>query len=183
MSIFDDITRDDGGPPQQGEGLFTYLNRSNRPEAVRVRNLVDDWLSRYPIEHHDALVSRFRSNIDDQHRAAFFELFLHQFILRRGHKVIAIEPKLAHTTKSPDFLLKSADGSRYYLEAVTATGRSKDETADQARLKPAFLTPNHRCEDKGLCDSVFGEFIQKLIPACCAAATKRPVLPASNRQC
>lgn len=149
MSIFDDITRDDDGSPQQGEGLFAYLNRSNRLEAARVRGLVDDWLSHYPEEHRDALVARFRSNIDDQHKSAFFELFLHEFVIRRGHKVIAIEPKLDHTAKSPDFLIERPDGSRYYLEAVMATGRSKDETAGQARLNQALAaidsvpSPNH----------------------------------------
>lgn len=149
MSIFDDIIRDSDEPPEQGEGLFAYLNRSNRLEAARVRDLVDDWLSRYPAEHRDSLVARFRSSIDDQHKSAFFELFLHELVVRRGHKVIAIEPKLAHTAKSPDFLIEIPDGDRYYLEAVTATGRSKDETAGQARLNQALAaidsvpSPNH----------------------------------------
>jgi hypothetical protein len=138
-SIFDDIPRDDAGPPHQDETAFAYLNRSGRIEAQRVRELVDAWLGRYPGAQRDGLVARFRSAIDDQHRSAFFELFLHELVLTRGHKVIDIEPPLAHTTKSPDFLVECGQhGLRFYLEGVIATGRSQAEIAAQARLNQAL---------------------------------------------
>jgi hypothetical protein len=138
MSIFDDIAREANDPRHQDETLFAYLNRSNRVEADHVRQLVDSWLDHYPVEHRDPLVARFRSPIDDQHKSAFFELFLHELALVRGHKIVAIEPELAHTRKSPDFLFESSKGDRFYLEAVMATGRSTDDTAAQARLNQAL---------------------------------------------
>ena len=49
MPIFDDIPRADVGPQEHGEPAFAYLNRSGRREADRVRRLVDEWLSRYPV--------------------------------------------------------------------------------------------------------------------------------------
>ncbi|MGM4991280.1 hypothetical protein [Tardiphaga sp. 841_E9_N1_2] len=138
MSIFDDIPRDDLEPPLPDETQFAYLNRSARPEAARVREKVDAWFAAYPETHRGALVSRFRSTIDDQHHSAFFELFLYHFLLARGCKIVAIEPKLEHTDKSPDFLVENAKGERFYVEAVQASGLSNLEVAAKARLNTAL---------------------------------------------
>ncbi len=137
VCIFDDIRRERADPPQQGEPSFAYLNLSNRPEAARVRALIDEWFGRYPMQHREALVSRFRSPIGASHVSAFFELFLHELALRNGMRVIAIEPKLEHTGLSPDFLLEDAK-KRFYLEAVVATGVSQDEASAEARLNQAL---------------------------------------------
>jgi len=128
-SIFDDFPSRDADPRPDGETEFAYLNRSGRPEARRVRQLVDGWLAHYSGEHRDILVTRFRSANDDEHHSAFFELFTHALLIARGHKVVAIEPKLSHTQKSPDFLVQAAEGHRLYLECVLATGRSAQEAA------------------------------------------------------
>ncbi|WP_426418981.1 hypothetical protein [Bradyrhizobium genosp. A] len=77
------------------------------------------------------LVARFRSAIYDQHRSAFFELFLYHLLLARGLKVLEIEPKLEHTDKSPDFLVEN-------VEAVQASGLSAQQVAAQARLNTAL---------------------------------------------
>jgi hypothetical protein len=138
MTIFDDIPRADMGLPLPNETQFAYLNRSGRPVAERVRKLVDEWFAEYPESHRENLVGRFRSVIDDAHRSAFFELFLHHLALARGCKVLAIEPKLEHTDKTPDFLLENANQERFYLEAALATGRSNQETAAHARLNTAL---------------------------------------------
>jgi hypothetical protein len=132
--LFDDIPRPDMAPHNEHEALFCYLNRSGRPEAARVRQLAEKWLTRYSANHRGALISRLRSSIDDQHRSAFFELFVHELLLVRGHQILAIEPKLSHTDKSPDFLVKTKEGHRLYLECVLATGRSQSEVAAQKRL-------------------------------------------------
>ena len=138
MRLFDDIPRPDTGVPDQHETAFAYLNRSGRPEAARVRELVEDWLARYPAHDRDALIARLRSTIDDQHRGAFFELFVHELLLARAHRILEIEPKLPHTPKSPDFLVHAKEGHRLYLECVLATGRSQQEVAGQARLNQAL---------------------------------------------
>jgi hypothetical protein len=138
MSVFDDIVRENDQPRQEGEPLFSYLNKCSRPEAQRVRSLVDEWISEYSESHRKNLVARLRSDIDDQHQSAFFELFLHKFLRSRGCKIIEIEPKLEHTNKSPDFLVETSTGERFYLEAVLASGRSNQETAAYARLNTAL---------------------------------------------
>lgn len=136
--LFDDIDRPDTDVPDHHEAAFAYLNRSGRPEASRVRRLIEDWLTHYPDHDRDALIARLRSTIDDQHRGAFFELFVHELLLVRGHRILEIEPKLSHTPKSPDFLVQAKEGHRLYVECVLATGRSKEEVAAQARLNQAL---------------------------------------------
>jgi hypothetical protein len=138
MSVFDDIPRDDTGPPSPDETQFAYLNRSGRPEAARVREKVDAWFAAYPETHRGALIARFRSVIDDQHRSAFFELFLYHLLLARGCKIVEIEPKLEGTDKTPDFLVENAKGDRFYVEAVQISGLSNKEVAAQARLNTAL---------------------------------------------
>jgi hypothetical protein len=138
MSIFDDIPREDAEPRLPEETQFAYLNRSGRPEAERVRNLVGEWFAEYPETHREDVIGRFRSAIDDHHKSSFFELFLHHLVLFRGYKVLAVEPKLAHTGKSPDFLVETPKQERFYLEAAMSTGRSNKETAAHARLNTAL---------------------------------------------
>src|SRR6185312_141475 len=149
MTIFDDIPRTRTDVPHQDETQFAYLNVSAREEANRVRILVDSWFEHYPSDHQSGLVARFRSPIDDEHRSAFFELFLHELVLANGHRVEAVEPTLQHTNRKPDFLIESAEGYRFYLEAVLATGRSQAEVAAMNRLNRALRavdtasSPNH----------------------------------------
>ena len=52
--LFTDRTRTDLGPPGHTESEFEYLDRSARPEAERVRQVLDEWLSRYPPQEQDA---------------------------------------------------------------------------------------------------------------------------------
>jgi len=148
VQIFDDIARGEHDPPQQNETAFAYLNRSGRGEAEHVRQLVVCWFDHYPADKRDGLLARFRSTIDDDYHSAFFELFLHEFILICGHKIVAIEPALEGTPKSPDFLAETAQGDRFYLEAVMTTGRSREEKAAQTRLNVALAaidrTPSPR---------------------------------------
>ena len=150
--LFDDIPRPDKDMHDQHEAAFCYLNRSGRCEAARVRQLVENWLTRYPANHRGALIARLRSNIDDQHRSAFFELFVHEFLLVREHQILAIEPKLSHTEKSPDFLVKTKEGHCLYLECALVTGRSQGEAAAQARLNQARAAIDRVCSPRHFLD-------------------------------
>lgn len=138
MSVFEGIEPDLDGPMAPDETDFGYLSRSTRPEAARVRELIESWVSRYPEEHRPAMVARLRLRIDDAHQSAFFELALHELLLVTGHVIVAIEPKLEHTTYSPDFLVQAPDGTRFYLEAVVATAKSAQAVAADKRLNVAI---------------------------------------------
>jgi hypothetical protein len=137
-TVFDATARDWEGPAQPSDIHFDYLNRSCRPEAERVRQLIDRWIAAYPTEHRKSLVQRLRSNINNQHLSAFFELFLHALLLSRACRVLAIEPSLPNSSRSPDFLVEAPEGQRFYLEAVLATEETPKESGARARLNKAL---------------------------------------------
>jgi len=117
IDLFEHGPRWDGRPPHPKEPAFAYLSRSASPEADVVRSTLDDWLGAYPPQEAGNLAARLRSRRDDQHLAAFFELLLHRLLQALGHRIQAVEPKLAHTWKSPDFQLEG-----FYLEGISAQG-------------------------------------------------------------
>jgi hypothetical protein len=131
MKLFDDMKRDDEGPASYSEPKFGYLNRSARPAFLAIRTVLEGWFSSYPEAHRKDLHGRFRSSDDTQHRSAFFELFLHELLLRLGCRA-EIHPSVAGTSKSPDFLVESKIDGMFYLEAVVASGESREEASTRA---------------------------------------------------
>ncbi len=136
-SVFDEIERTDNGPAKAGETYFSYLNRSNRIEAQRVRALIEEWVSRYPESDQWSLIQRMRSTIDVAHVSAFFELTLHELLIRTGHKILKIEPTVIGSNHKPDFLVGLPDGSEFFLEAVTSMNQTPKEAAAHSRLNDA----------------------------------------------
>jgi len=132
--VFDDVARDIDGPPKPGGGQFEYLNRSSRAEAERVRMLIDRLIEGYPKRHLESLIPRLRSRKDRDHISAFFELILHEVLLRSEHRVVDVEPTVPNSTRRPDFLIEAPDGHRFYLEAVTSVGESSAAAAATARF-------------------------------------------------
>src|SRR5436190_15863405 len=116
MQLFDEIFRTDLGPASYAESEYSFLNRTARSDFARVREVLEEWFTRYsPIERAD-LSARFRSDINHQHQAAFFELFLHELLLRLGCQ-ITIHPKIPGTSKVLDFLAKPQNAQPFYVEA------------------------------------------------------------------
>jgi hypothetical protein len=137
-SAFDQIDRDLVGGAPYRMPHFEYLNRSNRSEADRVRTLVDAFLSRYPEVGQGRICDRLRSVDDIAHLGAFFELAVHELLVRAGCRAVAVEPPVDGTQKAPDFLVETPSGDRIYFEATLATGRSLEDVAAQRRLDQAF---------------------------------------------
>ncbi len=138
MTAFDRTSRASPDPASHIVPAFEYLNTSSRPAAAAVRQLVEDMLSRYPVEHRDQLVARFRLSNDVAHLGAFFELFLHELLIRSGCTIIAVEPPIEGSNHSQDFLVQAPCGTRFYLEAATASGRSSASSAEEKRLNAAI---------------------------------------------
>ena len=65
--LFDDGPRDIAGGADHLVPQFDYLNRSDRDEAVRVRDVIEDMFSRYPADSQEALRGRLRSADDIVH--------------------------------------------------------------------------------------------------------------------
>ena len=141
MILFDNIDRQDGGPGLHAEPEFNFLNRSARPQAVKVRSELEAWFSRYPEAERYEVRQRFRSKNDSQHRSAFFELFLHELLMKLGCRV-EIHPTLPQTTRRPDFLVASQKGDFFYMEAVLASDESAQEAAARARMNSVYDSLN-----------------------------------------
>lgn len=133
MRLFDETHRDYDGTKPFSEPQFSYLNRSARSDAGRVRHVLESWFSKYSADDQADLRERFRDKNDVNHRSAFFELFLHELLIRLGC-CVTIHPIVRGTTSHPEFLVTSAKGDHFYMEATLATGQSEEEAARQARV-------------------------------------------------
>jgi hypothetical protein len=126
---------------------FDYLNRSSRTEAERVRSLLEEWCSLYPPTARNELISRLRSRKDVDHVSAVFELALHE-LLRRAGSCVTPHPEILGGRGRPDFLVTSAAGVRYYLEATlsfdaTDTARGEKLLAQLYDILDKMHSPNY----------------------------------------
>ncbi len=155
MSLFDEMDRvvDDGA--DAGEGSFQYLNRSGREPFAKVRLKFDEYFEEYPDPHKAQLRSRFRTDDGVSHESAAFELLLHASFVRQGCVIEAVEPPLAHTPRSPDFLIRTGQGERFYLEATLATGATDAERRAQRRVDAAIEAVSRVRSDDFLLDANF----------------------------
>lgn len=94
---------------------------------------MEDWHSRYPQGDTD-LLARLQSNDDTNFASAFFELYLHELVLRLGYR----PSLLPRTEKQPDFLIRGEDGDEFYLEAVLAIGQSPSDIAAEKRRNQVY---------------------------------------------
>jgi hypothetical protein len=119
LRLFDDRVRTDRSPAPSAEGHFRFLNRIDRPYFAAVRDLLEDWFSRFPRDTQKDLRARFRSDDNAECLGAFWELYLHEVHRRLGFE-LERDPQVPGTTRRPDFLVSG--GSRpFYLEATTVT--------------------------------------------------------------
>ena len=137
MTLFDDTTRTSTGFAEYAEPEFRYLNRSARRSVAAIRATMDNWFERFPDDGKADLRGRFRSDLNPHHASAFFELFLHELLLRLGCSV-SPHPDVSGATTHPDFLVAYPTTGTFYLEAVLATGESRDEAANQARMNTVY---------------------------------------------
>lgn len=132
VPLFDDIERTEDGPARYAEPRFAYWNRSARTDIGLVRALMEEWFARYPSDDAPELRARIRGD-DQSFHSATFELLLHELLRRLGCS-LKVHPDVPNSTKHPEFLVADPDGSAWYLEAIVASGQSKEE-ATVMRLK------------------------------------------------
>jgi hypothetical protein len=119
VSIFSALDRTDPSPAAHGYGDFKFLDRVSGPYWDQVRDLIEDWFSRLCPDAQADVQGRLRSKDDRQSRGAFFELYLHECLLRMGYTVTC-HPALEGTARRPDFLAEK-DGRPIYVEARSAS--------------------------------------------------------------
>ena len=134
MSVFDDLERNDVGPRPYAQPDFIYLNASARPGVQTIRDAIEGWFLRYPNADRAELRARLRSEDNYQHKSAFFELFLHEMLLRLGCNV-QVHPQVVGSPRRPDFYLQSSLAPPCYLEAILASDETREESAANARMR------------------------------------------------
>jgi hypothetical protein len=132
MRLFDDIAQKNFAPKGYAQPEFDYHNTSGRAEYAHIRELLESWFSRYPVEAAKDLRSRFRSEVDNAHRGAFFELLTHELLLKLGCDVV-VHPEVGNqSTRRPDFRA-NREHETFLVEARVTTHVSEAEAKAAAR--------------------------------------------------
>lgn len=120
MKIFKDKARTSVKAKLNTQSDYQYLSESASPYAEKVRNLLNEFFDLYDYGEGEKneILSRIRGNDDINFHSACFELTINVLLLKQGY-VLEPHPKLHHTSKRPDFLVKSPAGEEFYLELVT----------------------------------------------------------------
>lgn len=131
-TVFDDRERTDGAPRRNQESTFAFLNRVAGRFWEYPRTLIEQWASHIedPTAHADVR-ARLRDKDDRQHLGALHELFVHEMLLRAGYNV-TVHPKLARSSRQPDFWVEG-NGNGFYVECIVPAW-SDLKSASQARF-------------------------------------------------
>ena len=117
--LFDEFKRSDAEVSRHDETDYEFWNRSAWLAAHDMRQRLEDWFSRYPIEAAYKLRANFcKSKDTNVFHGAYFELFLHELLQRLGCNV-TVDPtiEVKGKTLTPDFLVEY-EGERCYIEAT-----------------------------------------------------------------
>jgi hypothetical protein len=134
LTLFDNFEREFQYPALHSESEFSFLNRSARLAAERVRRLLETWFKEYPATEQQTLRSRFRFEF----QSAFYELLLHAF-LKSLQCSVEVHPDVATDKRTkPDFLATFSDGKECFIEARVITDVSKSEVSKQNRLNRLY---------------------------------------------
>jgi hypothetical protein len=128
MDVYDDIDRVDPSPRGHVESNADFLNRVRGPFWDEVRALVERWFGNLPQTEQADVRGRLRSPDNRQSHGAFWELYLHESLIRAGYAVTP-HPVVAGTARRPDFLARRED-STFYLEARLTRERAGAQAAD-----------------------------------------------------
>ena len=115
-SLFDGIERADGNLKQHSESLFAFLNRSAHREVTEIRDQLESWFERFPVEAQHDVRERFRGDDDHAHQGAVFELLMHELLIRLDC-MVEVHPDIPGTGSRPDFLARHG-GCPFYIEAT-----------------------------------------------------------------
>jgi hypothetical protein len=135
VKLFDTVVRRDASPARHGEDHFRFLNRVDRPYWDEVRRVLEDWFSHLPADEKPAFRARFRSDRKAQTLAAFWELYLHELLVRADFGV-TLHPEIQGSQNKPDFLAERFDRA-FYLEATTLE-EPREETIVDKRRAPVY---------------------------------------------
>ncbi|WP_461139606.1 hypothetical protein, partial [Spirosoma pomorum] len=98
--LFDDKPRSNTEYAKHQHNSYEFYDNTAKDKFVEVREMLNDWFSRYPDSDKQSLKKNFKKVDFD---SAFFELFIHELFLNQGFE-ITTHPTVPDSTKTPDFL-------------------------------------------------------------------------------
>lgn len=131
---FNERERNDHAPKRATESDFEFLDRCAWPATQNVRKLIGECFDNYPDAEQAELAARLRSGDDKAFRSGLFELFLHEYLRRKGFALTPHPQLPGGVAARPDFLVACPDGSRLYLEAVSASDRDGRNQPGELRI-------------------------------------------------
>lgn len=125
-SLFSRIDRNELRPALYREHPFIYLDLCARPEANDVRNFLEEAFRNYPENESAELKNRIKGANIIHSESAIYELILHELLIRMGFN-LKVHPELKNNSNRPDFLVTSAEGLAFYLEAINVHELEDDQ--------------------------------------------------------
>lgn len=104
------------GPIMDHETTLDFLTRGGRSEGVAIREWMEKWFQRYPVDHREELKNRFQSQDFGQFMGAYFELQVFA-MLRLLDCDVDIHPSFTGTGGTVDFRVTHGEDS-FYVEAT-----------------------------------------------------------------
>ena len=117
MRLFDDFIRTNKNIAEHVSTIYTFINESAWSSMEYIRALLEVWSSSYPL--NSDFLSRFKSEDDQQHKSAFFELTMHRLFEVQGFHVNIHESNDPNSRKCPDFHVSNNELS-FYTECTLA---------------------------------------------------------------
>lgn len=131
--LFDNKERTSQDQKSYIENDWSYLDRSGRVEANKVRDFLNNWVSEYPESDRNELIARITCGDNRHFQSAIFELVLFA-LLRSLGCTITVHPDLPNgSVAQPDFLVVTPEGESVYLEAVLASEYSEADVSARKR--------------------------------------------------
>jgi hypothetical protein len=135
LRVFDDITRTDTAPGKRNGSDFEFINDSARPKANQARTIIETWFEHLPDNVKPEFRARLRQRDNQHFRATFFELYLHELLIRAGFTV-EFHPD-SEKGKRPDFKVYR-DGVAVFCLEGRAAGDSVAKSAKQHIIDDAY---------------------------------------------
>ena len=85
--IFSASPRTDASPKDYSEPSYAHFNRRAGHDYDRMRDLIEAWAARLPQSAYVELQGRMQSGDNNEFDSAFFELYVHELLVRTGHAV------------------------------------------------------------------------------------------------
>lgn len=131
-AVYDAYLRVDDSPSQHNEPMALFLNRVAGEYWDQVRELIEQWVKRYPPDARRDLVGRLRSLDDRQSGAAFWELYLNEMFTRADFDV-QVHPSVPSGSRVPDFLVNNSE-HEFYVEAKSLFDKGLGDTSARLRV-------------------------------------------------